>query len=153
MENPNETSKRILTIKKTFNVPVNLVWEAWTKPEHIVQWWSPPGMKMNIVEHEFAVGGKWKYSAAMPGGGEFVSEGVYTEIIVHEKIVTSADFRPMTEGVTIQVLFEAKGGKTEFTFSIIHPTEEYCRQQEKMGFYNGWGSAFKRLEDLLNAKA
>ena len=152
MENPNDINKRILTIRKTFNVPRETVWEAWTRPEHILQWWAPPQMKIIIVEHNFKVGGTWKYSAPMPDGSEFISEGVYTEIIAPEKIVTSASFRPMTEGVIIQVLFEEQGDKTDFTFSVIHPTEEYCRQQEKMGFYNGWGSAFKRLEDFLGAK-
>lgn len=149
MENLNEISKRILTIKKTFKVPRSTVWEAWTKPEHIVKWWTPPGMKMKVAEHEFKVGGRWKYIAPMPDGSEFISEGVYAEIVTPEKIVTSANFRPMTEGVTIHVLFEENGDTTEFTFSVIHPTEEYCRQQEKMGFYNGWGSAFKRLEELF----
>lgn len=66
---------------------------------------------------------------------------------------TSADFRPMTEGVILQILFEEDGDKTHFTFSVIHPTEDYCRQQEKMGFYNGWGAAFTRLEKILEAMA
>lgn len=149
MGNLSELDKRILTIKKTFDVPRQIVWEAWTNPEHIVKWWSPPGMKMTVVDHEFKVGGKWKYTSPMPDGSEFISEGIYSEIVVPEKIVTSANFRPMTEGVTIHVLFAEIDGKTEFTFSVIHPTEEYCRQQEKMGFYNGWGSTFKRLEDFL----
>lgn len=149
MENLNEISKRVLTIKKTFNVPRETVWDAWTDPKHIVQWWAPKGMAIKVIQHEFKVGGKWKYSMPMPDGSEFVSEGIYSEIIVPEKIVTSADFKPMTEGVTIHVLFEESGDKTNFTFSIIHATEEYARQQEQMGFYNGWGSAFTRLENLL----
>ncbi len=41
------------------------------------------------------------------------------------------------------------GDKTKFTFSVIHATEEYCKAQEKMGFYNGWGSAFNRMEALI----
>lgn len=86
----------------------------------------------------------------MPDGNEFVSEGIYSEIIEPEKIVTSANFRPMTEGVILQALFEEAGDTTIFTFSVIHETEEYCRQQEKMGFYNGWGSAFDRLEQLVS---
>jgi uncharacterized protein YndB with AHSA1/START domain len=149
MENLNEISKRVLTLKKTFNAPRQTVWEAWTNPEHIVQWWAPKGMKITVLCHEFKVGGEWKYSMPMPDGSEFVSEGVYAEIIVPEKIITSANFRPMTEGVTIHVLFEEKEGKTYFTFSVIHPTEEYCRQQEKMGFYNGWGSALERFKEIL----
>ena len=153
MENLNEISKRVLTIKKTFQVPRETVWEAWTRPEHIIQWWAPKGMKITVVSHEFTVGGKWKYTMPMPDGSEFISEGEYTEIVEPEKIVTTANFRPMTESVVIHVLFEEKGDKTEFTFSVIHPTEEYCRQQEKMGFYNGWGTAFKRLEEFLGSLA
>ena len=153
MENLNEISTRILTIKKTFNVPRKTVWEAWTSPDHIVQWWAPKGMKITVVHHEFRIGGSWKYTMTMTDGSEFISEGVYSEIIVPERIVTSANFKPMTEGVIIRVLFEEKGNKTDFTFSVIHPTEEYCRQQEKMGFYNGWGSAFDRLETFLKSFA
>lgn len=145
MENLNEISKRVLTLKRTFNVPRQTVWEAWTSAEHIVQWWAPAGMHVTVICHEFKVGGKWKYVMPMPDGSEFISEGIYSEIIPPAKIVTSADFRPMTEGVTIYVLFEERGDKTDFTFSVIHPTEEYCRQQEEMGFYNGWGAAFDRL--------
>ena len=44
MEEKNDLAKRILTIKKTFNAPVELVWEAWTQPEHLVKWWAPRGM-------------------------------------------------------------------------------------------------------------
>jgi len=151
MENLNEINKRILTLKRTFDADIRLVWEAWTKPDHIIKWWAPKGMKVNVVHHDFKVGGKWKYTMSMPDGSEFVSEGEYIEIIEPEKIVTSANLRPMTEGVTMHVLFEKKGDKTDFTFSIIHPTEEYCKQQEKMGFYNGWGSAFNRLEEMLKS--
>jgi uncharacterized protein YndB with AHSA1/START domain len=149
----NDLAKRTLSIKKTFDAPVDLVWEAWTQPEHIARWWGPQGMPLTIVEHNFNVGGKWKYVMAMPNGGEFISEGQYSEIVQFQKIVTSANFRPMTEGVEIRVLLEKDGDKTNFTFSVIHPTEEYKAQQEKMGFYNGWGSTFKRFEsELLKLK-
>jgi uncharacterized protein YndB with AHSA1/START domain len=149
MEDANDLAKRVLTIKKTFNVPVEVVWEAWTQPEHIVKWWAPKGMSINVVKHDFKVGGTWKYTMPMPDGNEFTSEGVYSEIIKLKKIVTSANFRPMTEGVEMRSLFEKDGDKTHFTFSVVHPTEEYRIQQEKMGFYNGWGSALTRLESVL----
>ena len=55
----------------------------------------------------------------------------------------------MTEGVEIQSLFEDDGDKTNFTFNVIHPTEEYKIQQEKMGILNGWGSVFERLDSLV----
>jgi uncharacterized protein YndB with AHSA1/START domain len=150
MSKMNDAKNRTLTLTKVFNAPVKLVWEAWTQSDHIVQWWAPKGMKINVVEHDFRVGGKWKYSMPMPDGNQFISDGEYLEIVEFKKIVTSSNFKPMTEGVEIHALFDEDGDKTNFTFSVVHPTEEYCRQQEKMGFYNGWGSAFDRLETLVN---
>ena len=147
----SDLSSRTLTIKKTLPAPVELVWQAWTQPDHIAKWWGPPGMEVKIIEHDFKIGGKWKYSMVMPDGNEFITEGVYSEIVEFEKIISSADFRPMTEGVEIQALFRGDGDQTEFTFNVVHPTEEYCRQQEKMGFYNGWGSVFNRLEEVLTS--
>jgi uncharacterized protein YndB with AHSA1/START domain len=150
MSKMNDAKNRTLTLKKVFNAPVKLVWEAWTNSEHVVQWWAPKGMKINVIEHDFKVGGKWKYSMPMPDGNLFISEGEYLEIERYKKIVTTADFKPMTEGVEMHVQFEEDGDKTNFTFSVVHATEEYCKQQEKMGFYNGWGSAFDRMEVLLS---
>lgn len=149
MSSPNEAN-RTLTLKKTFRAPIKLVWEAWIQPEHIAQWWAPKGMKLKIVEHNFKVGGQWKFSMPMQNGNEFISEGKYLEIVEHKKIVTTADFKPMTEGVVLHALFEAQGEETQFTFSVVHATEEYCKQQEKMGFYNGWGSTFDRLETMIS---
>ena len=149
MSNMNDAKNRTLTLKRTFDVPVKLVWEAWTQPEHVINWWGPKGMKIEVIEHEFSVGGKWKYVMPMPDGSEFISEGEYLEIVEFKKIITTANFKPMTEGVEIQALFEENGDKTNFTFNVVHQTEEYCKQQEKMGFYNGWGSAFDRLDTFV----
>ncbi len=55
----------------------------------------------------------------------------------------------MTENVELIALFEADGNKTKLTFKVIHATPEYCKQQEGMGFYNGWGSAFERLKVIV----
>jgi uncharacterized protein YndB with AHSA1/START domain len=149
MSKANNATNRTLTIKKVIEAPVKLVWEAWTNSDHVVQWWAPPGMKINVVEHSFKVGGKWKYTMPMPDGNLFISEGTYLEIEPNKKIVTTADFKPMTEDVELHVEFEADGDNTNFTFSVIHATEEYSKQQEKMGFYNGWGSAFTRMESVI----
>lgn len=140
MSNTGNAKNRTLTIKKVFNAPVNLVWNAWTEADQIVQWWAPQGMKIKVVEHNFTVGGKWKFSMPMPNGGDFVSEGTYLEIVEHKKIITSADFKPMTENVELHVSFEADGDKTE----------SYAKAQEKMGFYNGWGSALNRMEEVIS---
>jgi uncharacterized protein YndB with AHSA1/START domain len=151
MNEKNDISNRTLTLKKVISAPIKLVWKAWTDSDHIIQWWAPPGMKVKVIAHDFKVGGKWKYSMPMPDGNLFISEGTYLEIEQHKKIVTTADFKPMTEGVELHVFFEEDGDKTNFTFSVIHKTEEHCKQQEKVGFYNGWGSAFNRLEFFVKS--
>lgn len=149
MTNQSDLSARTLTMKRTLNAPIQLVWDAWTQPGHIAAWWGPKGMKTRILEHNFHVGGNWKYAMAMPNGQDFISEGLYSEIVEFEKIVSSADFKPMTEGVIISASFKAAGDKTEFTFQVIHATEEYKQQQEQMGFEKGWGSTFARLDELV----
>lgn len=147
----SDLANRTLTIEKTFNAPVQVVWDAWTQSEHILKWWAPPGMDITVLEHNFTVGGKWKYSMPMPDGSTFLSEGVYKEIVPLKKITSSADFKPMTENVELHTFFEADGAQTRFTFKVIHATPEYCKQQEEMGFYNGWGSAFERLEEVVKS--
>lgn len=146
----SDLSKRTVSIEKTLKAPIELVWKAWTQAEHIAQWWGPKGMDVKVIEHDFKVGGLWKYSMLMPNGSEFISDGKYLEILPLEKIVSLANFKPMTEGVEIHSLFKAEGDLTHFTFKVIHETEEYRIQQEKMGIYNGWGSAFDRLEEFLS---
>ena len=150
MSKTNDANNRTVSIKRTFNAPIKLVWEAWTQSEHIALWWGPKGMETEVIEHDFRVGGQWKYSMVMPDGNKFITDGVYLEIVEFQKICSSANFKPMTEGVEIQALFEASGDKTNFTFNIVHPTKEYRIQQEKMGILNGWGSVFDRLETFVS---
>lgn len=143
---------KTITIKRTFDAPIELVWEAWTQAEHIVNWWGPKGIVTKVVEHDFSVGGVWKYIMAMPGGKDFIAEGKYLTIEPPKKLITSANFLPMTEGVIMEVHLEKRDEQTEFTFYVIHETEEYKLQQEKMGVYNGWGSVFDRLAEFLADK-
>ncbi len=145
----NSKENRTLTLERTFNAPIKLVWEAWTQPEHIAAWWGPKGMKTEVVEHNFIEGGTWKYVMLMPDGNEFIGEGKYSKIVELKKIVTSANFRPMTVGVELQVILEEIDDKTKFIFKVVHETEAYCKQQEAMGFYNGWASTFDRLQEHL----
>ena len=149
MNQISDLDKRTLTIERTFDAPRQLVWDAWTQAEHIVNWWGPPGMKTHVKKHEFKEGGEWEYTMKMPDGNDFISFGKYLRIDAPELLETTANFLPMTEGVTLQAFFEEAGEQTEFTFKVIHPTEAYCKQQEEMGAMNGWGSVFERLNLYL----
>ena len=149
MSEINAEENCTVTIKRTFKAPIKTVWNAWTNAEHIAKWWGPKGMTTRVITHEFKVGGVWKYAMAMPDGKDFISEGKYIEIVEFEKIVSSADFKPMTTDVELHMLFESNGDQTNFTFKVVHATEAYRIQQEKMGIYNGWGSTFDRLQNFV----
>jgi uncharacterized protein YndB with AHSA1/START domain len=49
MSKMNDAKNRTLTIKKVFNAPIKLVWEECNNYEHVVQWWAPKGMKINVT--------------------------------------------------------------------------------------------------------
>ncbi len=146
----NDLKSRTLTLERTFDAPRPLVWEAWTQPKHIAAWWGP-GMNTEVVEHNFYVGGKWHYLMTTQDRQAYTAEGIFSTIIDFEKICSSASFKPMTEGVDIEAIFEALGEKTKFTFNVIHPTEAYCKFQQEMGVMNGWGANFRGLENYLSS--
>ena len=148
MDTTSDIDKRTLTITRTFNAPRNLVWDAWSQPDHLGHWWGR-GMPVEIEKHDFAEGGEWRYTMNMPDGNQFITHGVYSRIDSPERIESTANFIPMTEGVEYVATFHDAGDHTDFEFKVIHPTEEYCRQQEEMGFYNGWGSIFEVLDGYL----
>ena len=53
MSKTNDANNRTVTLKRTFNAPIELVWEAWTQPNHIIEWWGPKGMNTKVIEHNF----------------------------------------------------------------------------------------------------
>jgi len=144
-----EIEKRTITIIRTLNASRQLVWDAWTQPEHIAQWWAPQGMDLIIVTHNFTVGGNWEYTMKMPNGQDFKTFGTYSRIEAPALLETSANFLPMTENVILRVEFTEVGNTTEMAFHVIHPTEAYARQQESMGIQNGWGGVFNNLAGYL----
>lgn len=143
-------TNKTITINRTLNAPLTLVWNAWKTPEHIAKWWNPTGGETRILTHDFTTSGQWKYAMRMPNNNEFIAEGTYTEIIELEKIASIANFHPMTEGVCIESLFKQNGTKTELTFHIIHATQSYKELQEEKGVAKGWNAVLDRLEIFLN---
>lgn len=144
-----DTSKNTLSFQRTYDASLDLVWKVYTEPEYIIKWWSPKGMETAIVHYNFKVSGAWHYIMQMPNAMEFIAEGKFKEIISMKKILTEANFKPKTEGIELEVLFDSEGDKTHFTLNVIHPNEGYKIQQEKMGVANGWESALDRLSELI----
>jgi uncharacterized protein YndB with AHSA1/START domain len=138
-----------LTIERTFAAPVERVWRAWSDRDIMANWWGLPGMEVLMAKHDFQEGGEWRYIMPMPDGSEFVSEGEYQEIQDGSRILTSASFLPMTDGVIMDISLVGHDGGTQMTFSVIHQTEVQKEAQENMGFFKGWGIAFDRLAEVV----
>ncbi len=78
---------RQIRIIRTVNAPVELVWEVWTKPEHIVHWWGPKGFTSTIQVMDFQVAGEWRLTMHGPDGTNYPNRSIFKEIISLEKIV------------------------------------------------------------------
>lgn len=115
-----DTENRQLNIKRIFKAPVNLVWEAWTKPEHIATWWGPNGFNTTIHIMDFQKGGEWKLTMHGPDGTNFPNRSVYKEIIPFQKIV----FEHFNPNFITTVLFESHGEETLMDWTLLFETAE-----------------------------
>jgi uncharacterized protein YndB with AHSA1/START domain len=122
-----------MVVTRVLDAPRELVWEAWTDPKYVTQWWGPKGFTTPFCRMDFRVGGKFLYCMRAPDGQEFWNGGEYHEIVPHEKIVSSMYFsdpdgnkvepeqygldHEAIEGAYDVVLFEDIGnGQTKLTF-------------------------------------
>ena len=140
-------SEREFVVTRTFNAPARLVFEAWTKPELIKQWWVPKSMNMSMLscETDVRVGGKYRYVFSYEGSTmEFF--GRYTEVTPHSRLVWTNEEGEGGEAVTT-VTFEEKGGKTLLVLSELHPSKEAC--DSAIGFGEGLRETFTQLDELL----
>lgn len=99
-----------LVMKREFEAPRYLVWDAWTKPEHVAVWWGSPRMRLDVCEIDLRAGGSYRYVQRGDDGRELPCVGVYHEIVTAERLVYSQvfDFAPYAEhAVIVEVSFEA----------------------------------------------
>ncbi len=140
-----------IVIERVFDAPRELVWKAWTDPEHVAKWCGPQGMKTRVDELDFRPGGNWVYVMLAPDGSEYPQRGTFREIVPPEKIVTTAVFEYGEAGsssVVMTYIFEDMGDKTKMTMTHVEMGVEYSEEQ-RMGVIAGWNSNFDSLVDYL----
>ncbi|MBD2199963.1 MULTISPECIES: SRPBCC family protein [Calothrix] len=151
-------SEREIIITRIFNAPRELVFQAWTDPKHIVQWWGPKGFTTRVTELDLRPGGQSRYVMVGPDGTEYPVKGVFFEIVPPERIVSSDEFdegfekvinADLPQGIVMTVMFEDLEGKTKLTLQIRHATESDRRKHEQMGVVAGWNSSFDCLDEFL----
>lgn len=146
--------KEIL-MKRVFDAPRHLVWEATTKPEYVKRWWACfDGATMPVCEIDLRVGGKYRYVTRMADGSEFAFHGVYREIEAPSRVVHTEIFEPYPEEVTLcTVTYEERDGKTHYQCHVLHTTKEGRDAHIASGMESGADIALDRLEEVAQSLA
>ena len=149
--------QKTISIERTFNLPLNTVWKAWTEPESCKKWWGPKGYTCPNCSIDFKTGGKYLISMKGEDGKEIWSTGTYKEIIPLEKIVYTDSFADSKGNIVpasyykmpgdwemeaiVTVEFEEVNGKTNMTLTHTGLPAEMGDECMK-----GWQSMFDKLE-------
>lgn len=72
---------REIVITRVFNAPRELVWNVWTEPKHMEQWWGPKGFTTRVIELDLRPGGQWRFVMIGPDGTEYPIKGIFREVI------------------------------------------------------------------------
>lgn len=112
--------KPIITFSRVFNAPLTLVWKAFTEREHVAQWWGPRSIgPVEIVEHDFSPGGRWRYVQKVRDAGEVTFFGRFVEIEAPNRYVNTFGF----EGPFGST--EGKEGRETQAFADLGSTTRY----------------------------
>lgn len=146
-----------LVLDRTVDVPRELVWAAWTQPEHIVHWFTPAPWKTIACEIDLRAGGKFNTTMQSPEGENYPNFGCFLEVVPNERLVfTDAlieGYRPTEKPFMTAILtLEAAGAGTRYVATVLHRDEATRKQHEEMGFFGGWGTALDQLVAYVKAK-
>ncbi len=151
-----------LVFERIVTVPRDLVWIAWTTPEHLKKWFTPAPWVTVDCEIDLRPGGIFRTVMRSPEGQEFPNLGCYLEIVKNEKLVwtnvLAPGYRPSNTPATmpcdafpftavISLALHENG--TKYTALVIHGDEEARKKHEDMGFHEGWGKALDQLVTLV----
>lgn len=162
MENVATNTDKNLVITRTFDAPKELVWQAWTDPEHYKGWWGPRLYSCPACEIDLRVGGKYK--ALMRGqGNDIWTAGTYLEIVPNELLVYTDSFSDengnivssehygmsgIPEVMKVTIKLEERDGQTKMTLIHEGTLEGELRDMTRAG----WNESFDKLAEQL-AKA
>ncbi len=110
------TTDRELNISRLFNAPIELVWEVWTNPHHIKNWWGPNGFTNTITKMDVKPGGEWDLVMHGPDGTDYKNRSVFKEVVKHKKLVYEHISGPK---FIATVQFESRGDKTFIQWQML----------------------------------
>lgn len=158
LQKPNP--KLDLVLERVVDVPRDLVWEAWTKPEHVKAWFTPRPWRTLECEIDLQPGGIFRTVMQGPDGGAEVNNiACYLEIVPNERLVWTDTLLPGWRpadgarfGLTAVIAMESLGARTRYVATALHRDEKSRKRHEDMGFLNGWGTALDQLVEHIKTR-
>jgi len=160
MSDPHLPSDTEIVISRVLHAPRELVWQAWSDPKHVVNWWGPRGFTTTTKRHEFRVGGYWEHTMHGPDGTDYPNKSKFLEIVPQERITyllgggsdLEADER---RGATFRATwtFETVGENlTRLTGRMVFPSKEARdRVVRDYGAVEGGKQTLERAAEYVSA--
>ena len=139
-----------LTINRIYDAPVKAVWDAWTDPKQVAQWWGPRGFTITTHSKDLRPGGHWAYTMHGPDGTNWENKTIYHEVEKYQRLVYDHggnDDRPPLFRVTVN--FTDVKGKTKMEMTMALPTAEAAEQTRKFVKSAGGDGTWDRLGEFL----
>ena len=127
-QNAADTSDRELSITRTLNAPIELVWKVWTNPEHIKNWWGPEGFTNTIHIMDVKPGGVWEFIMHGPDGRDYKNKHIFREVVKHERIIMDHVTGPK---FTATITFKKEGEKTIMHWHSLFESAEALQKVVK----------------------
>jgi uncharacterized protein YndB with AHSA1/START domain len=143
-------SDREVVVTRVVNAPRRLVFDAWTKPEHLPHWMlGPPGWTMRVCEIDLRPGGSWHFIWRRSDGSELEMRGVYQEVVPPERLVSTESWGgDWPETLNTLVLTE-QDGKTTMTVTLLYPSKAARDAALKTGMKDGMAASYDQLDEYL----
>jgi uncharacterized protein YndB with AHSA1/START domain len=135
-----------------FRHPRQVLFEAWTRPEHIRHWWGCDGSSISVCEIDLLVGGSWRIIMRMSDGSDHPFCGVYSEIVPGERLVYSECYDMPQVGSPewlATVIFEEIEGGTRLTHTIRHRSRQARDGHLQAGMELGAVQSLHRLDEQV----
>ena len=140
-----------LSFTRTLAAPRQLIWECWTTPKHIMNFFIPKPHSVTACDIDLRVGGRFNTTFEVEGN-VMENTGVYLEIVPGTRLVFtdgySEGWKPAADPFMTAIIdLEDDGnGGTIYTATARHRSQEAAQNHEAMGFFDGWGTVVTQLE-------
>jgi uncharacterized protein YndB with AHSA1/START domain len=142
-------SERELVVTRTFDGPARIVFEAWTRPELLKQWWAPKstGVSLLSCETDVRVGGRYRFEFGHEASSKPMAFfGRYVEVTPQARLVWTND--ESDDGAVTTVTFEEKAGQTLLVMHERHASKE-ALDRAIAGMEDAISETFDQLDELL----